>query len=133
MSSFFEWDPARYALGIVEMDREHQEIVGHMNRLHQLHAAAAPRAQLRRVLDDLVATTRRHFADEEAYMAKIGFAGLQGHKLIHRGLLEKIGTYHAAFAGGATLGDDFFAFLSMWLKAHICGIDFKYSEFRKAA
>ena len=37
------------------------------------------------------------------------------------------------FEASGVLSNDFFAFLKVWLKAHICGIDMKYGQHRKAA
>lgn len=128
MNPFFEWNAAVYSVHVPEMDREHQQIIACMNKLHSLSQAAAPAAQLARALDDLVAVTVRHFTDEEAYMTRIGFADLPRHKLVHKSLLDKVVSYKTAFEASGSLGDDFFAFLKFWLKAHICGIDVKYGK-----
>lgn len=133
MSEYFQWDASIYALHVPEMDREHQILIGHMNSLHSLHEAHAGRAALGAVLDDLVAYTRKHFADEEAYMSRIGFPGAQTHAGIHRQLLERIGVFGAEFARTGALSQEFFAFLKMWLKAHICGVDNKYAKRPTAA
>lgn len=133
MANYFEWDQAKLGLGIAAMDREHQQIVATMNKLHALSSGRAPVAALRAAVDDLVAITQTHFADEEAYMARIGFPGLAAHQQIHRTLLAKVLAHRAAFQRSGVLTDEFFAFLKTWLKAHICGIDVKYSEHRQAA
>ena len=133
MTTFFEWDQTKFGLGVAEMDREHQLIVSHMNRLHDQYVAKAPYAELSRTMNALADTTVKHFAGEEAYMARIGFPGLAGHQMIHRTLIEKVLTHKREFERTQRLADDFFAFLKMWLKAHICGIDVKYSVHRLAA
>lgn len=133
MSQFFEWNAAVYSVNVPEMDREHQAIIACMNKLHGLSQSAAPAAQLQRALDDLVSVTVKHFADEEAYMARIGFADLPRHKLVHKSLLDKVVSYKTGFEANGSLGDEFFAFLKFWLKAHICGIDIKYSQQRATA
>jgi len=133
MASFFEWDPARYGLKVPKMDEEHQGIIASMNKLHVLREAKAPQPELSREINQLASLTVRHFADEEAYMAKIGFPDLDKHKLIHKSLLEKVMQHKKDFESTGKLTDEFFAFLKMWLKAHICGIDIKYAEYGKAA
>ena len=127
MSKFFEWDQAKFGLGVAEMDREHQLIVGYMNQLHSQYVAKAPYADLSRTMNALAAATHKHFADEEAYMARIGFPDLAKHRLIHHNLLDRVLAHKVEFERVQRLGDEFFAFLKMWLKAHICGIDVKYS------
>ena len=133
MSEFFEWDAARYGLDIPQMDDEHQVIVNCMNRLHELHVSQASRALLGKALVDLQRATSRHFADEEAFMQRIGFPEFARHKIIHTSLLERLAQFQQQFDAKGALTEDFFAFLKMWLKAHICGIDVKYAAHSRAA
>lgn len=128
MSNFFEWDSAKYGLGVAEMDREHQALIGLMNKLYALCAAKAPTAELGRALQELARYTVKHFADEEAYMARIKFAEFDKHKSIHAELLRRVGEYVQRFESTGKLGPDFFSFLKLWLKAHICNIDTKYAH-----
>jgi hemerythrin-like metal-binding protein len=127
MGSFFQWDPAVYGLQVPRMDEEHQGIIASMNRLHELRESGAPRPELQREVDQLVRLTVRHFSDEEAYMESIRYPELAKHKLIHKGLLEKVSGHKDQFEASGKLTDDFFVFLRMWLKSHICGIDTQYA------
>jgi hemerythrin len=131
MDSFFEWDAGKYGLGVREMDGEHQRLVGLMNTLHRLYAAGAPRADQARALGELVAYTIRHFADEEVYMEKIGYPGLRVHAGVHRNLLSQVTEYSDGFQKTGKLTDPFLMFLKTWLKAHICGIDTRYSAYSR--
>jgi len=133
MSTFFEWDANKFGLQIPEMDDEHVLIVNCMNELHELQEAQAGRAQLSRSLNELVRITAKHFADEERYMQKIGFPDALKYGLIHKQLLERIGEFQQQFAASGKLTEDFFVFLRMWLKSHICGIDTKYAAHSRAA
>jgi len=126
VSDYFQWDAARYGLNVPAMDHEHETLIGYMNAVHSLHAAGAGRAALGAALQKLVDYTRKHFADEEAYMERIGFPGLRLHAGVHRQLLARVGEFVAGFDRTGELTDDFFVFLRMWLKAHICGVDVKY-------
>jgi hemerythrin-like metal-binding protein len=128
MSGYFHWDASTYGIKVPEMDREHEVLIGHMNTVHHLHQSHAGRAAIGPALNELVTYTRRHFADEEAYMSRIGFPGLRIHAGIHRQLLERVDVFAAEFARTGALSEDFFVFLKMWLKAHICGIDSKYAQ-----
>jgi hemerythrin-like metal-binding protein len=132
MASFFEWD-AKYNLGVQAMDDEHVQIVACMNRLHALHESNAGRAALTSALTDLLRVTRKHFADEEAYMEKMGFPDLRKHKHIHVQLLGRLDTFESEFRSTGVAPADLFPFLKMWLKAHICGIDTKYATYGKVA
>lgn len=128
MADFFKWDPGRLALNIDAMDREHQQLISHMNEVHALHEAAAQRSAVARAVGDLVSYTKKHFADEEAYLRKIGYAELKIHCIIHQQLLDRMDQFVKAFEQGGELGQDFFRFLKHWLSAHICGIDMKYAQ-----
>jgi hemerythrin len=132
MSDFFEWD-AKFDLGVGAMDSEHRMIVDAMNQLHRLHEGHAPAAEQMKVMTRLVDVTKRHFADEEAYMEKLGFPDLRKHRNIHVLLLERLGQYEAAMRAKGAASQDLFDFLKMWLKAHICGIDTKYAAYGKVA
>jgi hemerythrin-like metal-binding protein len=127
MGNFFEWDAARFSLHVDDMDADHQAIIHGMNRLYELHSIGASRAHLVNAMAELMRVTIQHFADEEAYMRKIGFPDVVKHGLVHRNLLERMESFNAQFKGSGVLTEDFFAFLKMWLKAHICGIDMKYA------
>ncbi len=126
MSDYFEWDVAKYGINVPAMDHEHEILIGHMNAVHSLYLAGASPTEVGAALEKLAAYTRKHFADEEAYMERIGFPELRVHAGIHKQLLARISAFAAEFARTSTLSDEFFSFLKMWLKAHICGIDVKY-------
>jgi hemerythrin-like metal-binding protein len=128
VDNFFEWDAGKFSLGVREMDAEHQKLIGLMNHLHRLHEAGATRPELAKALGELVNYTVRHFADEEAFMAKIGYPELRIHAGVHKNLLGRVTEYANEFQKTGTLTDSFFMFLKTWLKAHICGVDAKYGQ-----
>lgn len=133
MSGFFEWDAGKLSLNIPEMDDEHKVLIGLMNELHRLNEAQAPFGDQLRALDKLVSYTTKHFADEEAYMERIGFPGLRIHKGVHRQLLEKLAAHAASARASRKLPDDLFVFFKMWLSAHIRGVDTKYALHARTA
>jgi hemerythrin-like metal-binding protein len=126
MSELFTWDPLKYSVKVPDMDREHQTLIRLMNTVYALHESGATRPVIGRALGELVSYTRRHFADEEAYMAQIGYADLPAHARIHGQMLERAGTFVADFERSGNLSEEFFNFLKFWLKSHIRGIDIKY-------
>lgn len=128
MSNFFEWDPARLFLDVPAMDNEHQGLIRAMNTLHQLNEAGAPADQIGAALTKLVDLTVKHFAHEEAYLERIAYPGLRVHAGVHRQLLERLRGFQDAWRRERKLTPEFFAFLKMWLSAHIAGVDMKYSR-----
>ena len=129
MSDFFQWDPSKLALNVPDMDREHQVLISYMNELHVLNEQKASTQAISRAFDNLVDYTVRHFADEEAYMERIGFPGLRVHKGVHKQLLDKMFGFQRTVRATGKLPDDLFVFFKMWLSAHICGIDVKYANY----
>jgi hemerythrin-like metal-binding protein len=130
MTDFYIWTEAELGLHIHEMDSEHQELIKRMNALYASATKKAPVTELQSRIDDLASYTVKHFADEEAYMAKIGFAGLATHKLIHEQLLSQFNSFVEEFKKNGAVSEKFFNFLKVWLTSHIRGIDMKYSDFK---
>ena len=129
MSDFFQWDPSKLGLNVPEMDREHEILVSHMNRLYVLSQKGAKAEALSRAFDELVSYTARHFADEEAYMERIGFPGLRVHKGVHKQLMDRMLGLRQTVRSTGKLPDDLFVFFKMWLSAHISGVDAKYAKY----
>lgn len=126
--TLLKWD-ASLSLGVGTMDAEHQELVAAMNRIHELAERKVDKTTLDVAIQRLAKLTEKHFADEEAHMNSIGFPDAKRHALIHKDMLQKIGTHYAAFQkGDGTVPKAFFDFLVHWLCAHIKGIDRKYAD-----
>lgn len=125
----FTWSK-RFDVGVEAMNDEHQTIIKKMNKVEALANEGASKSQLKDAIDDLGQYTIQHFADEEAFMAKIGFPQLAAHKHVHVSMLEKYTAFSDQFrAGSGQLPDGFIHFLNFWLRAHICGIDMRYGDF----
>ncbi len=122
-----DWSEA-LRLGVEEMDLQHQRLIELINRLHDLHEAEASAVEQGKTLDELAKFCVEHFTEEEAYMERVGFAGLAAHKHIHQQLLEEFTEHSEAFEKTGAFTSKFFSFLKLWLKAHINGIDRQYAD-----
>jgi len=122
------WDSS-LDIGVHEMNREHQDILDAMNAIYDASLAGKKGDAINAMVAHLGAATTRHFRDEEAFMARIGYADLDNHKRIHAKLLRDFATHQIATqeAGGKPSAA-FFQFLRLWLAAHIKCIDLKYAE-----
>jgi len=115
--------------GVEAMNDEHRILIEKMNHLESLEGTGASSAALRSALEDLVAYTREHFADEEAYMERIGYARIGPHKKAHARVLDKLGEYAAQFESSPdALPFGLVEFLNYWLRSHISVIDKRYGE-----
>jgi hemerythrin-like metal-binding protein len=129
MADYFPWDPSKFGLDISEMDRQHETLIGIMNKLAARDAAGAPKQELSGLLAQLAKYTTQHFAQEEEFMASKRFPKLEVHQRIHHELLAQLGEHVTAFQNGAgsRLDEKLLGFLKFWLSAHILGIDKQYA------
>jgi len=120
------WD-ASLDVGVDAMNHEHQEILDAMNRIYDARAKGTTGPVIDNLVARLGAVTHRHFADEEAFMRKIGYPEFERHRTLHQRLLDQFNTHAQQIkAGGGVADDGFFNFLKFWLTSHIKGIDVKY-------
>lgn len=124
----FEWT-TELDIGVDAMNEEHKRLIAFMNKVYDLREAQAEVLSVKAALDDFVAYTQKHFADEEAFMQSIEYPGLDEHKAKHRKLFEDLSNFIEVFNRTGDIDDSFFAFLKMWLRGHIVYIDGKYHQF----
>lgn len=125
----FDFD-AEFRLGIAQIDNEHIKLVDMLNEVHFL-LSAGKREEARLFFSEtLSAYVQEHFANEERFMAGIGFPNLDAHHKIHENfknsfqeLKPRIESYdEAAFRQALT---DAFT----WLITHIGKTDRRYATF----
>ena len=110
-------------------NEQHKEIFRLQNRVVNLLCGDASPHELSPVLNGLIRYSQSHFKDEEALMAKYGYADLSGHQLEHERLVMRI------FALTEELGKEHFnrdrllAFLNTWITGHIMKVDMEYRIF----
>lgn len=122
-----------YSVQVDELDQQHQKLIELINLLHDEMRQGKGRESLGRILEKLIEYTRIHFATEEDWMARAGYAGLAAHREEHRALtrqVEDLQNQHRA--GSRTLSLDVMVFLKDWLVNHIQKTDQKYTGVLKA-
>ncbi len=120
--SQFEWDNS-LNVGVDKMNDQHKQII------HLINVVAEDVENNHNPLgsfDKLANYVVRHFEEEEQYMESQNYSSLSSHKIIHKQLLARVGQFRDAMVAGDLNTDDLFAFLRMWLKSHIKGIDQRY-------
>ena len=118
MSEFLQWNQS-FDLGIGEMNDEHKQLINIMNKLYTEAEQKASRESLAHTVKDLVTYTLKHFSDDEAYMARVGYPKQETHKLIHKDLVPRFQKHIEHFEKFEVLQLYFFDFLQLWLSAHI--------------
>lgn len=122
---FLEWYDS-YSVHVDEIDRQHKQLVGMINRLHDSIVQNQVEQTLGQVLSELVDYTKRHFADEEHLMMRIGFSDLHRHREQH----EKLKSQFAEILRRLRENDrltifELMGFLRAWLVDHILREDMK--------
>ena len=99
------WQEA-YESGDETIDAEHRELFELANRVIDASLDhAAGQAGILAALDTLLAHVQRHFADEEAILARLHYGDLEPHRRAHEGLVRRaVWMREGAQAGEANLG-----------------------------
>ncbi len=114
-----DWSDS-YRLGDNELDEQHRAIFDVVDRLAEAISSGA-RHEIMGVFSRLVDYAKSHFSWEEAYMEKLGYAGLEAHKLEHIAFLEEVMALWQNFLQGdpEAVGRRLLNFLHDWLTEHI--------------
>ncbi len=113
-----------------EIDQQHKELVDLLNSLHEEMKGKRLNKVMGPMLDRIIDHTRRHFATEEQAMLADGFPGYEGHRNVHRALIqqvEKLKTRYAA--GNLILSNEVLDFLKEWLIGHMKEADKEYGHY----
>jgi hemerythrin len=73
---------------VLEIDQQHQALVSMLDRLNDAVKNKESREDIYRIIDEVIAFTRFHFAAEEKLMLHSGYTDVDFHKEKHRQLME---------------------------------------------
>jgi hemerythrin-like metal-binding protein len=113
-SSFIRlvWQEA-YECGEPSIDQEHQQLFNLANSLFEASLQPETRPQaFGSEFDKLLAHVVRHFANEEALLARLGHKDLESHRLAHAGLVARATQLRASVAAGKAKFGDLVEFLA---------------------
>lgn len=115
-----DWTEAM-AVGIAVLDREHQSLVDHINRLADAAGQGGDHAVLGETLEALAAFAEVHFEREERLMDVAGYPGFAEHRRRHRHFIDRLGNLRVRFAGGRdqTVLADTHDLLLTYLREHV--------------
>jgi len=118
-----------FLVGVPSMDAQHRRLFELMNAVYQAFRGEDA-AALERNLEELVGLARKHLADEEALMAKAGYAELDSHRACHEKLLAELDAHVRRYreSGRRDALQALLWFLKSWLVDHIYRVDKRYSE-----
>lgn len=124
------WSDA-YGVGVPEMDKQHQKLIGLINRLVDIHATPSAESSERfhEVLSAMFDYTRVHFKYEELYMTRIGYPNLAAHGKEHAAFVDEMAEFCMASISGVRDIARVHGYLKGWLLSHILQSDMHYREF----
>jgi hemerythrin len=118
MTAVLAWSEA-LAFGHQEMDATHQEFVALLNAV-----GAAEGGDILPTLDEFIAHTQLHFAQEEAWMAQSGYPRSGCHAKEHAGVLEVVREVRTRVADGNThYARTLAEALAEWFPVHASSMD----------
>ena len=124
--TFMPWTPD-LALGVEEIDSQHQELVRLTNALHDEISSASPhRETIHGILEGLVDYTHNHFIVEEVLFQQHDYPETPAH---HNRFTEKAMDLLLRFEDGEEVSTEALDFLKDWLVHHICRVDRAYLSF----
>ena len=126
--AFIVWEDI-LKLKVDFIDEEHKVLIFLMNKLYKEYKNGEPQETVKTTFSALIEYSKKHFRDEEDYMASINYSDLDAHKGIHQRLLDRLDTYSQEFDdSNGQISDHVFEFLKLWVTSHIAGIDVKYVD-----
>jgi len=126
--ALFTWN-AKYALGVPQIDAEHQRLFEIANQLHEAMRAGSTAAVERQSLAALISYTKTHFKHEEDLMIRHKYVDYPKHKVEHDTFTSKVVELQREHqAGRVALSLEIMRFVKDWLAHHICEVDHRVAE-----
>jgi hemerythrin len=115
---------------VSEIDRQHQVLINMLSRLNDTVNNKESRENIYRIIDEVIAFTRLHFATEEQLMAQSGYSDVEFHKEKHKQLMQDALNLKGKLAN---LGEEMFTdWFNHWpftrVLAHIQYADKQFEE-----
>ncbi len=132
----FKWKP-EYAVGIAEIDRQHQELFRMAEEIYDLVVDVDGDVQMNQVQDLLAALKQyadEHFDLEESLMVRYEYPDLEDHRLKHqefRTQLAELSVMHES-QSAKQMVTELIKFVTQWIFKHVCTEDIIYAPYLRA-
>jgi len=130
---FIAWT-SELSVDVKMLDNDHKKLAIQINVLHEGLMAGRNSKDLERIFDELVASSRLHFAHEEHLLAEAGYSGAAAHRQEHDQKVQQILTLHARFSSAKESADylEVLDLLKYWLFTHMERSDKEFVAHLKA-
>jgi len=128
--ALLQWD-SRYSVQVESLDEDHRRLFACFNQVWLVLAQRQERATVGAALEQAQAALTDHFAQEEAFLAEVGYPRLASHTRQHRQLVRHLGRLVAGYQRGqlADLDPQALDFIQDWFCNHILKHDRHYGQF----
>lgn len=131
-----EWSDS-YLLGITEIDNEHKKLLKVANDLYDVVARSANNAEFKMkfspVLKKLTDYTEYHFDDEEKFLRRYDYPGIDAHKMAHDNFIKEVNEQIKSLTTATpTDGVKLYQFMVHWVVTHIAKADVVWAKFVKS-
>ncbi len=124
---FFKWSPD-YSVNIKTIDDQHKVLVDILNCLFVAVGKREGDKAIAGILEALMGYTQKHFTLEENLMRQAKYPELESHMEEHRKLIKELDILTKKYMlEDKPIYFEMLKFLKTWLRAHIQGVDKKYS------
>ena len=114
----------QFSVGVQEVDKQHQVLVGILNRLGTALDGQVSGVDNRQVIDELEQYTVYHFGTEERLMREISYAGIDRHVHEHQAFVKQVSQMVTQLDHGQGPSlVELLLFLRDWLVSHILHSD----------
>jgi hemerythrin-like metal-binding protein len=121
--ALIEWKD-EFSVGVAEVDYEHQQLIGLINKLHDAMSAENASITVADFLGEIHAHVAAHFALEEKIMRERHYDQYQDHKQDHERLLDEISDIMDAYEENDFYSDDEFSnTIENWFTNHFKTMD----------
>jgi len=127
-NSLCVWD-ASFSTKVDDMDEQHKVLFRLINDLNDAVRTKSSLDVVVPIVEELVNYTEFHFGEEEEYMKRTNYSGLDAQLEAHRLFVAKIKEVQKGVQNGETGGiNEVLIFLRDWLFKHIKGMDVPYGK-----
>lgn len=127
----FLWSQS-LSVGDIEIDKQHQTFFDKINELENAGKQGKADIKAGEILSFLIDYAKKHFLDEEKYMADHHYPGVEKHALVHAKFVNRLVEFMTEFkqsGGTPELAGEMAQFMGTWLLNHIETVDQSYARY----
>ncbi|MCR8698485.1 bacteriohemerythrin [Campylobacter sp. LMG 7929] len=122
----------KYSIHNEEIDKQHQKLFELAANVEMISDKPIHKGQIKFLLADFFNYMKEHFAEEEKYMAKIGYPELANHQKIHKSIIQSMIDLIQNLKSTNDLKEKLNIIASKWLLEHILREDMKIEKWHQA-